>query len=81
MQSTGRVGVSLVRVSATGTETTIANEVTVAGVTYTASTNLRIRLQVTGTNPTGARQGVAGVRRGAGYLSRHRRHRRFVTLR
>jgi hypothetical protein len=55
LQSNGRVGVSLVRVSAAGSETTIANEVTVAGVTYSASTNLRIRLEVTGANPTTVR--------------------------
>jgi hypothetical protein len=58
LQTNGKVGVTLVRASAAGTESTIKTEVAVAGVTYTASTNLRVRLQVTGTSPTTVRAKV-----------------------
>jgi PKD repeat protein len=52
LQSTGAVGVTLTYVNGAGAETTLKAETTVAGLTYTAGTRLRIRLQVTGTSPT-----------------------------
>jgi hypothetical protein len=56
--STGAVGLSLARVGPTGTETVIRSEINVAGLTYAPGTVLRIRLQVTGTNPTTVRARV-----------------------
>ena len=52
LQSTGAVGVTLTYVTSAGAETTLKAETNVAGLTYTAGTKLRVRLQVTGTNPT-----------------------------
>jgi aryl-phospho-beta-D-glucosidase BglC (GH1 family) len=56
--SNGRVAMSLLRVSATGAQTVLRSEITVSGVTYTAGTDLRVRLQVTGTAPTTVRAKV-----------------------
>jgi hypothetical protein len=50
--STGQVAVSLDRVSGTGAETVIVPATAISGLTYTAGTPLRVRLQVTGTAPT-----------------------------
>ena len=50
--SSGQVGLSLLRVSATGTETVVKAESIVPGLAYSALTGLRIRFQVVGTNPT-----------------------------
>ena len=60
---TGQVSLALVRTSSTGAETSIRAEATVPGLTASAGTQLRIRLQVTGTNPTTvrARVWVAGT--------------------
>jgi PKD repeat protein len=52
LQSTGAVGVTLTYVTSAGAETTLKAEANVAGLTYTAGTKLRIRVQVTGTAPT-----------------------------
>jgi PKD repeat protein len=49
MQSTGVVGLSLVRTNSTGAETAIRAETTVTGLTYAAGTRLVVRLQVSGT--------------------------------
>ena len=54
----GQVALSLVRTNSSGVETTIRNEATVAGLTATAGTQLRVRVQVTGTNPTTVRAKV-----------------------
>ena len=56
--STGKVALALLRVSPTGAETVVRAETTVSGVSYTAPTSLRIRIQVTGTNPTTLRAKV-----------------------
>jgi hypothetical protein len=50
--SNGSLAVSLDRAGPTGAETTIASATAVTGLTYTAGTPLRVRLQVTGTAPT-----------------------------
>jgi PKD repeat protein/aryl-phospho-beta-D-glucosidase BglC (GH1 family) len=54
----GQVTLGLVRTNATGVETAIRNEATVAGLTAAAGTQLRVRVQVTGTNPTTVRARV-----------------------
>ena len=56
--STGRVGLSLLRISATGTETVLKAESIVSGLAYSALTGLRIRFQAVGTNPTTLRAKV-----------------------
>ena len=50
--STGAVSVTLSYVTSAGVETVIRSETTVPGLTYTAGTQLRVRLQVSGTSPT-----------------------------
>ena len=40
------------RVSATGVETAVTTDAVVPGLTYTAQTALRVRVQAAGTNPT-----------------------------
>ncbi|UDY36949.1 PKD domain-containing protein [Dermatobacter hominis] len=67
----GQVALSLVRASSTGAETTIRAEANVAGLTATAGTQLRVRLQVTGTNPTTVRAKVwaAGAAEPAGWTA------------
>jgi PKD repeat protein len=52
LQSTGAVSLKLERVSSTGVETTFTNDTNVAGVTLPVGSQLRVRLQVTGTSPT-----------------------------
>ena len=48
----GTVGVALSRVSSTNVETVIKAESIVAGLSYVVGDQLRVRLQVAGTNPT-----------------------------
>jgi hypothetical protein len=52
LQSTGAVSLTLERVATNGTETRFTNETTVTGVSLPVGTQLRVRLQVTGTSPT-----------------------------
>jgi len=54
----GGIGLSLVRQSASGTETVIQSEVTIAGLTYAVGDRLNVRVQVTGTSPTTIRAKV-----------------------
>ena len=54
----GQVALALVRTSSTGAETTIRAEATLAGLTASAGTQIRVRLQVTGTSPTTVRAKV-----------------------
>ncbi len=54
----GSVGLSLVRTTASGTETTIQSSVTVAGLVYSVGDKLALRLQVTGTSPSTIRAKV-----------------------
>jgi hypothetical protein len=58
---TGQVALALVRTSSTGAETSIKAEATVPGLTVAAGSQLRVRLQVTGTNPTTVRARVWAV--------------------
>ena len=51
----GAVRVGLTRLAADGTETAIAAEVVVSGLTYAAGEVLSLRVQVTGTSPTTVR--------------------------
>ena len=46
------MSLKLERVSSTGVETTFTNDTNVAGVTLPVGSQLRVRLQVTGTSPT-----------------------------
>jgi PKD repeat protein len=55
LATNGAVGLSLLRTSTTGVETALGGETIVSGLTYTAGTQLRVRLQVTGTGPTALR--------------------------
>ncbi|MCW2527231.1 MAG: hypothetical protein JWM76_2091 [Pseudonocardiales bacterium] len=50
--STGAVSASLIRSDNARTETVISPAKTIAGLTYTSGSTLRLRLQVTGTSPT-----------------------------
>ena len=59
--ASGQVALSLLRLSSTGAETTIRAEAVVPGLTYAAGSNLRIRVQATGTNPTTVRAKVWSV--------------------
>jgi PKD repeat protein len=54
----GRAAVSLTRMSATGRETTILSPVLVPDLTYTAGSTVRLRMEVTGSNPTTVRAKV-----------------------
>ncbi len=54
----GGIGLSLSRMTASGTETTIQAEVTIAGLTYAVGDRLNVRVQVTGTSPTTIRARV-----------------------
>ncbi|WP_073392343.1 PKD domain-containing protein [Jatrophihabitans endophyticus] len=54
----GAVSIGLERVDANGTPTQIAAQTTIAGLTYTPGTVLRLRVQVTGTSPTSVRARV-----------------------
>ena len=56
--ATGQVTIQLVRVSSTGAETALGTAATVAGLAYDPAVGVRIRIQVTGTNPTGVRARV-----------------------
>ncbi len=56
--STNGVGISLAQVGWNGTQTTLTTETIVPGLTAPAGTSLRIRLQVTGTDPTTVRAKV-----------------------
>jgi len=56
--ATGQVALSLVRTNASGAETTIRAEATVSGVTATAGTVLRLRVQAFGASPTTLRAKV-----------------------
>jgi PKD repeat protein len=56
--STGQVGLTLLRTNSAGAETVIKAETIVTGLTYTAGTQLRVRLQVTGTGTTTLRAKV-----------------------
>ncbi len=57
--STGQVGLSLLRISSTGTETVLKAESIVSGLAYSALTSLRIRFQAVRTNPTTLRAKVS----------------------
>ena len=59
--SNGQVHLTLVRTNSTGAETTIRQQVTVAGLTVMAGTQVRVRLQVTGAGPTTVRARVWAV--------------------
>ncbi|MCZ2825176.1 MULTISPECIES: PKD domain-containing protein [unclassified Modestobacter] len=50
--SDGRVGVSVVRLSGSTDETLIGQEVVLAGLTYVPGTELEVRVQASGTEPT-----------------------------
>lgn len=52
LKAAGVVQVSLDRSNATGAETSVKQTVTVPGVTLLAGEMMRVRMQVTGTNPT-----------------------------
>jgi hypothetical protein len=56
--ATGQVSIQLIRASATGAETALAGATTVPGLVYDPAVGVRIRIQVTGTNPTTVRARV-----------------------
>ncbi|WP_243180564.1 PKD domain-containing protein [Arthrobacter humicola] len=56
--STGAVNLSLIRTSASGTETTIQSGLTIGGLNYAVGDRLAMRLQVTGTGTTTIRAKV-----------------------
>ena len=53
----GGIGLSLVRVAA-GAETTIQNDLTIPGLTYSVGDRINVRVQVIGTSPTTIRSRV-----------------------
>ena len=53
--STGAVGLSLVRTTASGAETAIQSDLTIGGLNYAIGDRLALRLQVTGTGTTTVR--------------------------
>ncbi len=55
LRSDGRIELSLIRTSATGTETTIRAAALVPNLTYTPASSFRVRMEVTGTSPTTVR--------------------------
>lgn len=55
LRSDGRAVLSLIRTSSTGAETTIRAGVLVPNLTFTAGSSVRLRVEVTGTNPTTVR--------------------------
>jgi len=57
-RSDGRMAVRLSRAPASGAEVTIAPDIIVPGVTYTAADKILVRVQVTGTAPTTIRTKV-----------------------
>lgn len=55
LRSDGRIELSLIRTSATGTETTIRAAALVPSLTYAPGSSFRVRMEVTGTSPTTVR--------------------------
>ncbi len=47
-----QVGIQITRLAGSATETVVGKEVVLPGVTFTPGSGLRVRFQVTGTNPT-----------------------------